>query len=494
MLVGAPHPGATVSAVEKEYRHEGLRGNRYRLFSGDNKESVRLSIDAISRPIDFTNDIDPRVIPFFHKQLQTYGKNFISWSGPAPRVTIMNPDHLKEIFNKIYDFPKANINPLNKMLLGGFSNYNGDKWAKHRKIISPAFHQEKLKLMQSVLCASCSEIICKWGDLVIANNGQCEIDVWPDLVTLTCDVISRTAFGSNFKEGKRIFQLQDEQQIIVTQVMGSPYIPGMRFLPTKINKRAKKTSKELQEILMGIINKRLNAMKSGQATKDDLLGILLDSNREISQIGNERMSMEDVLEECKLFYFLGHESLSALLVWTMILLSKHKNWQEKAREEIMHIFGNNKPDYDGLNHLKIVTMILNEVLRLYSPVSYLIRTIDKEMQFGDFTLPAGVQLLLPLLLIHRDRDFWGDDALEFKPERFGHGISKATNNQALFLPFGWGPRNCVAQNFALAEAKMAVSMILQRFSIELSSSYVHAPHFFLSVRPQHGAHLILRKL
>ncbi|KAM7268717.1 hypothetical protein ACFE04_010883 [Oxalis oulophora] len=407
----------------------------------------------------------------------------------------MNPDHIKEILNKNYDFTKPNFHPLTKKLTGGLASHEGDKWAKHRRIINPAFHQEKLKLMQPAFYASCSEIISKWYDLVSANNGSCEIDVWPDLVSLTGDVISRTAFGSNFQEGKRIFQLQDEHANLLIKLLGSPYIPGMRFLPTKINKRANIISKEINEILTGIINKKLKAMKSGEAAKDDLLGILLDSNnKEIQERKKGGMSLEDVIDECKLFYFAGQETTSVLLVWTMVLLSKHKNWQEKAREEVINIFGNNKPDYDGLNHLKVVTMILYEVLRLYTPVANLARKIDKETKLGDLTLPAGVQLSLPILLIHHDRDLWGDDVLEFKPERFADGISKATKNQVSFFPFSWGPRICIGQNFALVEAKMAVALILQRFCIELSPSYVHAPHTVLTLHPQHGAHLILHKI
>jgi cytochrome P450 len=119
---------------------------------------------------------------------------------------------------------------------------------------------------------------------------------------------------------------------------------------------------DIKSSLKAIINKREKALKEGESTKNDLLSILLESNqKEIEENESNKnvgMSIEDVIEECKLFYFAGQETTSVLLVWTMILLSRYPDWQTRARDEVWNLFGNKKPDFDKLNNLKIVSIII----------------------------------------------------------------------------------------------------------------------------------------
>ncbi|XP_019193420.1 PREDICTED: cytochrome P450 CYP72A219-like [Ipomoea nil] len=482
--------------LEKRLRQQGFNGNSYRPPFGDLKETVKLMEEASSKPISFTNEILPRLLPFLDKTIKNYGKNAFMWTGPQPEVLIQDPELIREIFSKYTVFQKPPSNPLIKLLAQGLATYEKDKWVKHRRLLNPAFHAEKLKHMVPAFYLSCSEMLSKWEKLVAAEGS--ELDVWPYIRTLTADGISRTAFGSNYEEGRKIFELQQEQAELAVQVARSLYIPGLRFLPTKRNRRMKQIFNEVRSSILGMIDKRMRAIEAGESRNDDLLGIMLESNlTEIQQHGSKSygMSIDEIIDECKLFYFAGQETTSTLLLWTMILLGKHLDWQERAREEILQVIGTTEePDSDKLNQLKTVTMILNEVLRLYPPGVLFGRVIEQDTKLGNITLPAGILILMPLILLQQDQEMWGEDAKEFNPERFSEGISKATKGQFSFFPFGWGPRICIGQNFAMLEAKMALAMILRRYAFELSPSYAHAPQAGTALIPQYGAQLILRKL
>ncbi|XP_062215899.1 cytochrome P450 CYP72A616-like [Phragmites australis] len=480
-------------------RAQGLRGTAYRFPAGDMKEFIRLGAEACSEPMPLqSHAITPRAVPFDHSVIKQHGNVAVTWFGPEPRVIVNDPKLLREILaNKHGQFGKQRSTAwIERLLANGLTTHQGEKWVTHRRIINHAFHLEKLKRMLPAFAACSSELIGRWEDS-LGSDGVQEIDVWPEFQNLTGDVISRAAFGSCFSEGRRIFQLQSEQAQNAVKMANTMHIPGCSFLPTKLNRRMKTNRHEVEALLKGIITKREKAMKEGLTNNDDLLGLLLESNiKESQESGSAKptMTTEDIIGELKLFYFAGMETTAVLLTWTMVVLSMHPEWQDRAREEVLRVFGKNQPDSDGINQLKVVTMILNEVLRLYPPILQLGRETYQETELGGVRYPPGVTFALSTVCIHHDPDVWGEDVDEFKPERFMEGVSKASKDAPAFFPFGWGPRICVGQNFTLLEAKMGLTMILQNFLFELSPSYTHAPCPVSTLQPQYGAHIKLKKL
>ncbi|KAM7497792.1 hypothetical protein LguiA_022206 [Lonicera macranthoides] len=212
--------------LEKFLRDQGLKGSSYRLLFGDFKKISSMISEARSKPISLSSDIVPRVSPWIQDAIENYGKNCFLWAGTVPRVYIMDPELIREVLHKHEIFKKPN-NPALKILADGVTTHEGEKWAKHRKIINPAFHAEKLKHMLPAFYLCCSELTSTWEKMV-STEGSCELDVWPYLETLTSDVISRTAFGSSYEEGKNIFRLQKELVELVIQSSLSVSFPGSR--------------------------------------------------------------------------------------------------------------------------------------------------------------------------------------------------------------------------------------------------------------------------
>ncbi|KAG5545986.1 hypothetical protein RHGRI_018224 [Rhododendron griersonianum] len=345
--------------IERCLREQGFKGNSYRFLYGDTKDYISAIEEARSKPMEACDDtVGQRVMAFHRYFVDLHGKNYFNWLGPTPRLNITDPKLVKEILSNYEVFQKPTIT---KLLLTGIFTYDSEKWAKHRKLVNLAFQIEKLKLMVPAMYSSCCQMISKWEALVYASTkGSCKLDVWPYLSNLTGDVISRTAFGSNYEEGKLIFQLLREQNDFALQRLQSSYIPGWRFLPTKTNKKLKKIYNEMGVLLHNIINRRIGTL-NGEDGDNDLLGILLATNlidNDQRKPGNKKsikLTIEEVIEECKLFYQAGQETTADLLVWTMVLLSKNQKWQTLAREEILAVFGDNKPDFDRLNQLKTVS-------------------------------------------------------------------------------------------------------------------------------------------
>ncbi|RVX15512.1 Cytochrome P450 CYP72A219 [Vitis vinifera] len=488
-------------SLEKQLRRQGIRGTRYKLLFGDAKAMKQSFMEARSKPMALNHSIVPRVVPFYHEIAQKYGKPIIILL-LVYCLFLCGSDDLELEKQGKFQLPG---NPLGYLLSRGLSYLQGEKWAKRRKLLTPAFHFEKLKKRTSgyevlmgckkqgmvpAFSVSCRKLIERWKNLV-APQGTYELDMMHEFQNLTGDVISQVAFGSNYEEGKKVFELQKEQAVLVMEAFRTFYIPGFRFVPIGKNKKRYYIDSEIKAILKKIILKRKQTMKPGDLGNDDLLGLLLQCQEQT----DSEMTIEDVIEECKLFYFAGQETTANWLTWTILLLSMHPNWQEKAREEVLQLCGKKMPDIEAINRLKIVSMILHEVLRLYPPVTQQFRHTCERINIAGMCIPAGVNLVLPTLLLHHSPEYWGDDVEEFKPERFSEGVSKASKgDQIAFYPFGWGHRICLGQGFAMIEAKMALAMILQHFWFELSPTYTHAPHTVITLQPQHGAPIILHEI
>ncbi|KAI8527478.1 hypothetical protein RHMOL_Rhmol12G0078500 [Rhododendron molle] len=387
---------------------------------------------------------------------------------------------------------KRRPDQFSKKLLGdGILVTDGQKWSKLRKIANHAFYAESLKGMVPAMITSVETMLERWR-----QHEEKEIEVNKESRLLTAEVISRTAFGSSYLEGEKIFAMLMEMGTIIARNRYKIRLPGIgKFLKLRDNLESDKIEQAIRESIIAMVNKREEKMMRGEENNygSDFLGSLIKANHDPDE--KNRISVDDMVDECKTFYLTGQETTNGLLAWSLLLLAVHTDWQEKARKEVFELFGQQNPNAEGIARLKIMSMILNETLRLYPPVINLLRRVEREVRLGKLIVPANAHVMLPLLALHHDPEIWAQDVDLFKPERFADGVAKATNNNiAGFILFGFGPQICVGLNFAANEAKIALSMILQRYRFTLSPNYVHSPIQILTICLKNGIPVVFNKL
>ncbi|XVE74382.1 hypothetical protein DITRI_Ditri12bG0012400 [Diplodiscus trichospermus] len=481
--------------VQYMLNSQGIRGPPYEFIHGNNKATTQMKMEALSKPMPLTHEIFPRVVPQFHSWINTYGKNFLAWIGIRAQLVITEPETVKEVLkNSEKTFPKRKATYfINKLIGDGLATTvtESEKWQRQRKLANYAFHGESLKNMTPAVVASVENMLEKWK----TQEGK-EIEVFQEFRLLTSEVISRTAFGSSYLEGEKIFQMLQKLTVIATRNFYKARIPVISdFWKSEDEIESDKLAKAVHDSVMKMVKKREEKAATGEADSfgRDFLGLLINAYHDLDE--KNRLSVDDLVGECKTFYFAGQETTNSLLAWTALLLAIHTDWQEKARTEVIDVFGNQNPHPEGIAKLKTISMIINETLRLYPPVSGLVRKVGREVQLGKLILPTYLEFHIPSMALHHDPDLWGEDVHLFKPERFAEGIAKATkNNAAAFIPFGLGARSCVGMSFAITETKTALSMILQRYTIALSPAYVHSPVALLTLKPQHGIQLLFHSL
>ncbi|KAJ1274544.1 hypothetical protein BS78_05G069900 [Paspalum vaginatum] len=475
-----PHP----HAVTRAFARQGVRGPPYRFFLGNTGEAraMRAAVVSGGATLDrSSHDIVPLAMPHLHAW----------WRGSTPVLSLGRYDMVRRVLSSdkaggpvttgratAASWPQRSPSTRCRRWRARWRRARG-RWSRRGRR-----RQER-------------QPAGRWVEV-----GRCFRE-------LTADVISRTAFGSSYRRGKEVFLAQRELLLDAMAAMDGVRVPGAQYLPTRANVRRWQLERKVRTTLRGIVDERLAAAareselsQSPGGYGTDLLGLMLRANA--AQGRRAVMRMDEIIDECKTFFFAGHETTAHLLTWSMFLLGTHPNWQSRLRDEVLrecgggggtgteeaplHVHG------DTLNKLKLVTMVLYETLRLYGPISTIERQATAHVELCGVKVPRGTALSLPFAMLHRDEEAWGADAGEFNPLRFRDGsggrAAAAHHPGALMLDFSAGPRSCVGQDMAMLEAKATLALILRRFTFEVAPGYVHAPAGFLA--PE--VHVVLKLL
>ena len=184
------------------------------------------------------------------------------------------------------------------------------------------------------------------------SSGMPEINVESEISHAAGEIIAKTSFGISFESGRKVFDKLREMQVTLFQSNRYVGVPYNKLMCPIQSLKAKKLGKEIDGLLLSIINDRQKSNNVG--TQQDLLGLLLAGSIVGGNLGT-MLTARELVDECKTFFFGGHETTALALTWTMLLLATHPEWQTQLREEIKEVIGEgDQLDFTKLGGLKKV--------------------------------------------------------------------------------------------------------------------------------------------
>ncbi|XP_051121655.1 cytokinin hydroxylase-like [Andrographis paniculata] len=435
-----------------------------------------------------SNDIHSFAFPYFATWQQSHGKVWVFWIGTAPFLYIAEPEFLKKMSSDIRgkNWGKADVFRQDRMAIFGKSvvTSEGEEWVRRRHFITGAFSPHHLKATATLMMEATASMVLRWSAQIC--SGEQEIDVEKEIIFTVAEVAAKTSCGMSCEDGRQVLEKLRALQRVLFYGIGHVGVPFGKFLSPKRTMSANKLGKKIDDILYSAIKRSWV-----DGSKKDLVGTLMAPGGGAKQ----PLAPEEMVDECKTFFFGMYETTGLVLTWSLLLLAVHPEWQRQLREEVGEVVGFGEiKDVSELYGLKKMGWVMNEVLRLYGPVPTVQRQAKHDIKVGNLVIPNGTNIWIDVVSMHHDPNLWGEDVYEFKPERFENDIHGGCAHKMGFLPFGFGGRMCVGKNLANLEYRVVLTLILSKFSFTVSSSYCHSPTIILSLRPPDGIPLVFRHL
>ena len=170
----------------------------------------------------------------------------------------------------------------------------------------------------------------------------------------------------------------------------------------------------------------------------------------------------------------------------LALLATHENVQTKLHEQLCEVMGKNKNvDIDALRQCAYLNNVIRESLRVLPTAPLIARSTfeDDVLPFSKVVIPKGETIAISIYHIHRNRQIYGEDAEDFRPERWEDPDLERRCGSCGYMPFSVGKRNCIGKEFAVNELCVLLGSIVRNFSFEFAPGEVF---------PQKKQHVTLR--
>ena len=353
---------------------------------------------------------------------------------------------------------------LNHFLVGIFGA-NEDRHKQQRKLMMPAFHNQRLSsYLQDMVSITADEL------------HQLEIGRVQNLATAMQQVTLRIASKSFFGEdvgaegastGELLHAALEVQSSLALRLMrfDVPGLPWHRYL---------NLTEQYGQAMQSLI-----AAKRARGTDDpDILSMLMQVQDEETQ---EKLSEEELLGHVGVIFIAGHETSANALTWTLLLLSQHPQIMSDLLDELEAELQGAPPTLEQLKSLPLLERVIKESMRVLSSVPWNGRVTAKPTELCGYYLPKGTEVFVSISQTHHMPELFPN------PEDFDPSRWETINPTAYeYNPFSAGPRICIGAGFAMMEIKVILAMLLQRYRLEFVPKHPIDRTGTIVMRPKYG--------
>jgi cytochrome P450 len=361
-------------------------------------------------------------------------------------------------------------------------NADGADWKWQRQAVAPVFTHRNVAALAPAMSATAARAVER-----LPVRGRAELV--SEMLTATFDVICDVALS-----GREHFDAHAFSDAITRyfQTAGRTSLLDFLGVPEWFPRPGELLAGAAVKTMHGMVGdaiaarRKETAKQDGRGPADDLLDYMLAAQDPET---GRRMSPADLVNNMQFFIVAGHETTALAISWALYLLANSPREQERAREEARAALQGRVATASDLAAMPFINQVLEESMRLYPPVGLLARHVVAKDELCGRTVRANDILFLPIWALHRHESWW-ERPDHFDPERFRPGLNR---DRYQYLPFGAGPRICVGANFAMMQANIILSNLIQNFRFTQARP-LPEPVMTMTVRPQPGIFLDVERL
>jgi cytochrome P450 len=397
------------------------------------------------------------------------------------QVLLNEPDAIGHVLVKNaanYRRPRISRRVLGPLLGEGLLLSEGPAWRHQRRTIAPIFAPRSMPVLTHHIATAAQDCLVRLAD-------RHAVELLPEVQRTALEIAAKSMFSLEMAEmgsPMRSLLMRFATQLANASAFDLLLPDG---LPNPRDPARRRFRIEWIALIGGIVDAR-SRLPPGDGPRD-LFDMLMAARDPETGEGFSRVQLCD---QVATMILAGHETTALTLFWSLNLLAQAPLWQERvAAEAAAHPFS--PDDAAGvLSHLPVTRAVVSEALRLYPPAFLVTREALARDTANRTLVPRGATVAIAPWVLHRHSLLWSDPHA-FDPARFMPDAPPPP--RFAYLPFGAGPRICVAAQFAMAEAMLVLAKLVGALHITSPDAAAVRPIGRVTTQPDRLAHFTLRR-